>query len=142
MFPTQLPEILRVKLSEGFEISFRLLKRGARKAVVLIHGNLSSSLVWEDFMSKIPEDFDIVAPDLRGFGDSGRRPVDATRGLRDFSDDVLGLLAILKYDSYVLVGHSMGGGVALQALLDAPSDVRVRGVVLVDPLPPLRLRRD
>jgi len=136
VFPTQLPETRRVEISEGFEISFRLLKRGARKAVVLIHGNLSSSLVWEDFMSKVPEDFDVVAPDLRGFGDSGRKPVDATRGLRDFSDDVLGLLAALKYDSYVLVGHSMGGGVALQALLDAPSDIRVKEVVLIDPLPP------
>jgi pimeloyl-ACP methyl ester carboxylesterase len=93
VFPTQLPETRRVEISEGFEISFRLLKRGARKAVVLIHGNLSSSLVWEDFMTKVPEDFDVVAPDLRGFGDSGRKPVDATRGLRDFSDDVLGLLA-------------------------------------------------
>jgi pimeloyl-ACP methyl ester carboxylesterase len=60
---------------------------------------------------------------------------DATRGLRDLSDDVLRLPTKLNYDSYVLVGHGMGGGVALQLLLDAPSGARVGRVVLVGPVP-------
>lgn len=131
-----LPETHKIKLSEGFEINFRLLNRGSKKAVVLIHGNLSSSLIWEDLMQKIPEDFDVIAPDLRGFGDSGRKPVDATRGLKDFSDDVLELLVALKHDTYVLVGHSMGGGIVLQALIDSPNEVKIKKVVLIDPLSP------
>ncbi|MEM1528338.1 MAG: alpha/beta hydrolase [Sulfolobales archaeon] len=117
-------------------MSFRLLSRKSSKAVVLVHGNLSSSAIWEDIMSSVQEDFDVVAPDLRGFGDSGRAPVDATRGLRDFSDDLLELLSRLGYKGYVMVGHSMGGGVVLQALLDAPSSVRIEKVVLVDPVSP------
>lgn len=131
-----LPKTHKIRLSEGFKINFRLLNRGSKKAVVLIHGNLSSSLIWEDLMEKIPEDFDVIAPDLRGFGDSERKPVDATRGLKDFSDDVLELLTALKYDSYTLVGHSMGGGVALQALIDSPKEVKIEKVVLIDPLSP------
>lgn len=131
-----LPETHKIKLSKGFEISFRLLNRRSKNALVLIHGNLSSSLIWEDLMQKIPEDFDVVAPDLRGFGDSGRRPVDATRGLKDFSDDVLELLVALKRDSYILIGHSMGGGVALQALIDSLNKVKIKKVVLIDPLSP------
>ena len=104
--------------------------------MVLIHGNLSSSLIWEDLMPRVPEDFDVVAPDLRGFGGSGRAPVDATKGLGDFSADLLELLQSLRYDFYVLVGHSMGGGIALQMLLEAPRGVRVEKVVLVDPVSP------
>ncbi len=130
------PKARKTKLSKGFEISFKHLSRGSSKAVVLIHGNLSSSLIWEDLMLRIPEDFDLIAPDLRGFGDSERRAVDATRGLRDFSDDILDLLVSLKYDSYVLVGHSMGGGIALQALIDSPREVKIKKIVLVDPLSP------
>lgn len=126
----------KIRLSEGFEINLRHLSRESNKAVVLIHGNLSSSLIWEDIIQKIPEDFDVVAPDLRGFGDSGRRPVDATKGLRDFSDDILELLVSLKYDYYVLVGHSMGGGIALQALIDSRNKVKIKKVVLADPLSP------
>lgn len=37
------------------------------KAVVLVHGNLSSSAIWEDVMRAVKEDFDVLAPDLRGF---------------------------------------------------------------------------
>lgn len=82
------------------------------------------------------EDFDVIAPDLRGFGDSSRVPVDATRGLKDYSDDLLELLSLLGYRDYVLVGHSMGGGVVLQALLDAPSSIKIEKLVLVDPVSP------
>ncbi|MEM1623908.1 MAG: alpha/beta fold hydrolase, partial [Sulfolobales archaeon] len=55
-----------VKL-KNVEMSFRLLSRKSSKAVVLVHGNLSSSAIWEDIMSSVQEDFDVVAPDLRGF---------------------------------------------------------------------------
>jgi len=133
---TPVPEVRKIRLSSGLDVSFRFLGRDSRKAVVLVHGNLSSSLIWEDLMSKIPGEFDVVAPDLRGFGDSGRMGVDATRGLGDFAADVLELLANLRYDSYVLVGHSMGGGVVLQALLESPRNVNVEKIVLVDPMSP------
>lgn len=130
------PETHKTKLSRGLEISFKYLRRGNKKAIALIHGNLSSSLIWEDLMQEAPEDFDLIAPDLRGFGESSREAVDATRGLRDFSDDILELLVSLKYDSYILVGHSMGGGIALQALIDSSNKVEIEKIVLVDPLSP------
>ena len=58
--------------------------------VVLVHGNVSSSLFWQPTMLDLP--VRSLAIDLRGFGDSQTRPVDATRGLRDFSDDVASVL--------------------------------------------------
>src|SRR5262245_28602014 len=81
--------------------------------VLLIHGNCSSSLYWEPLIRHLPDTWRIVAPDLRGYGDSEPAPVDATRGLRDFADDVAALLTDGSFAPGarpVVVGHSMGGG--------------------------------
>lgn len=100
--------------------------------VLFIHGNVSSSAFWRSTMSAIADGFRPFALDLRGFGESDPAPVDATRGLRDYSDDVHALLDIIG--AAHLVGWSMGGGVALQALRDRP-DV-IKSVTLVNPISP------
>jgi pimeloyl-ACP methyl ester carboxylesterase len=90
------------------------------QTVVLIHGNVSSSLFWQELMQDLPSDLRVVAIDLRGFGSTESLPVDATRGVRDFSDDVFAALTALGIDAAHLVGWSMGGGVAMQYALDHP----------------------
>ena len=60
--------------------------------VLLIHGNCSSAAFWEPLVRRLPPTLRVVAPDLRGYGDTETAPVDATRGLRDFADDVAALL--------------------------------------------------
>lgn len=89
--------------------------------VVFVHGNCSSSLFWQPLMRSLP--VRSVAIDLRGFGDSELKPVDATRGLRDFADDVLATLDALGIATAHLVGWSMGGGVVQQVLLTRPEAV-------------------
>jgi pimeloyl-ACP methyl ester carboxylesterase len=95
---------------------------------------VSSSVFWEDTLQALPPEFRGLAPDLRGFGDTEPRAIDATRGVRDFSDDVHALVETLDLDRVHLVGWSMGGGVAMQYLLDHGD--RVAGVTLVDPVSP------
>ena len=102
--------------------------------VVFVHGNVSSSLFWQTAMLALPSSYRPLAVDLRGFGDTEPLPVDAVRGVRDYSDDVLALVDALSLDSVHLVGWSMGGGVVLQLLRDHPS--RVRTVTLVAPVSP------
>ncbi|WP_376793301.1 alpha/beta hydrolase [Thermoflexus sp.] len=102
--------------------------------VVFIHGNVSSATFWEETMRDLPSRFRAIAPDLRGYGESERRPVDATRGLRDFSDDLHALVETLKLERFHLVGHSMGGGIAMQYAIDHAD--RILSLVLVDPLSP------
>jgi pimeloyl-ACP methyl ester carboxylesterase len=102
--------------------------------VLFVHGNVSSAAFWRDSMAALPEGCRPLAVDLRGFGESDPAPVDATRGLRDFSDDVLELVEELGLDGVHLVGWSMGGGVVLQALRDRPA--AVRSVTLVNPVSP------
>jgi pimeloyl-ACP methyl ester carboxylesterase len=106
----------------------------AAKTVVFIHGNVSSSLFWQPTMLGLDPSIRALAIDLRGFGDSETLPIDATRGVRDFSDDVASVLAEFGLGAVNLVGWSMGGGVVLQYLLDH-SD-RVLSLTLVSPVSP------
>ncbi|CAH0248519.1 Carboxylesterase YbfK [Microbacterium oxydans] len=102
--------------------------------VVFVHGNVSSSLFFQPTMLALPAGVRALAIDLRGFGDSETKPVDATRGLRDFADDVRAVLDALGLDAVHLVGWSMGGGVVLQVALDAPE--RVLSLTLESPVSP------
>ena len=90
------------------------------KTIGLIHGNASSSLFWQEIMQALPADLRVIAIDLRGFGATEILPVDGTRGLRDFSDDVHATLEALGLGPIHLVGWSMGGGVVMQYALEHP----------------------
>src|SRR5438034_10209015 len=78
--------------------------------VVLIHGNLSAGRVYEHLCAGAPERYRLLAPDMRGFGDTQRVPIDATRGLRDWADDTAALLEALGIERPPhLAGWSTGG---------------------------------
>ncbi len=102
--------------------------------VIFVHGNVSSALFWQQTMLALPERFRPLVVDLRGFGDTDPVPLDATRGLGDFSDDVAALAGAMELGSAHFVGWSMGGGVVLQLLLEH-CDL-VRSLTLVNPLSP------
>jgi len=102
--------------------------------VLFVHGNVSSSLFWQPMMLALPETYQPLAIDLRGFGDTDDEPIDATRGLRDFSDDLAAAIEALGLGAVHLVGWSMGGGVVLQHLTDRPDTVA--SLTLVDPVSP------
>jgi pimeloyl-ACP methyl ester carboxylesterase len=102
--------------------------------VVFVHGNVSSSQFYMPTMLALPAGVRAYAIDLRGFGESQTLPVDATRGLRDFSDDVVSVLDALELDAVHLVGWSMGGGVIMQLTIDHPE--RVLSLTLESPVSP------
>ena len=102
--------------------------------VLLVHGNVSSSLFWQPLMLALPERYRPIAIDLRGFGDTDPAPVDATGGVRDYSDDVAAAVRALELTGVHIVGWSLGGGVVLQYLVDAGADLA--SVTLVNPVSP------
>ncbi|GAA1464628.1 alpha/beta fold hydrolase [Microbacterium thalassium] len=104
----------------------------ADRTIVFIHGNVSSSLFWQEIMEDLPSDLRVIAIDLRGFGGTEHAPIDATRGVRDFSDDVHATLEALGLGAVHLVGWSMGGGVVMQYALDHP----VLSLTLQSPVSP------
>ncbi|HVB21010.1 MAG TPA: alpha/beta hydrolase [Ktedonobacteraceae bacterium] len=94
--------------------------------IVLVHGNASSSLFFQDFMLALAATgrYTLYAPDMRGFGDSETLPVDATRGVRDFSDDLDSLVRELGLNSLHLFGWSLGGNIVMQYAMDYPGVLR------------------
>lgn len=103
--------------------------------VLLVHGNLSTSLFFDQLMARAPDDLWVVAPDMRGFGRTERAPIDATRGIRDWSDDLAALIAALDIDRPAhLLGWSTGGGAVMQYAIDRPD--RVASLTLLDTVSP------
>lgn len=93
--------------------------------ILCLHGAVVSSRFFEELIVDFSDAYWVIAPDLRGFGESQSNPVDATRGLRDFSDDLRTLLEALELGDQPihLVGWSMGGAIAMQYTLDYPAHV-------------------
>src|ERR1700737_3923696 len=65
--------------------------------LLLVHGNLTTGRFFQALAERLPGRFRIVAPDLRSFGRSAAVPVDASRGLRDWSDDLRSLVETLRW---------------------------------------------
>jgi pimeloyl-ACP methyl ester carboxylesterase len=101
--------------------------------VVLIHGNLSTGRFYEHLFADAPSGYRLLAPDMRGFGDTERKPIDATRGLRDWADDAHALLRALDIQAPPhLAGWSTGGAAIAAYALDRP----VASLTFIDPVGP------
>lgn len=85
-------------------------------------------------MDALKDDFHLIAPDLRGFGQTERVAIDATQGVKVFSEDVKELADALNLKNFSLLGWSMGGGVALKYAIDYPEDLNK--LIVINPLPP------
>lgn len=93
--------------------------------LVLVHGNVSSSVFFDARIEDLSDTYRVIAPDYRGYGGSERKAIDATRGMADFSDDVAALLDALEITEPVdLLGWSAGGNIVLQLAIDHPGRVR------------------
>jgi pimeloyl-ACP methyl ester carboxylesterase len=103
----------------------------AGEPVLFLHGNASSATFWEEIMLMLPPKQRGLAPDLRGYGDSEDKLIDATRGLGDWVDDLIALLDSLKIEKTHVIGHSMGGTIAFGLVAAHPG--RILSVTLVNP---------
>lgn len=100
---------------------------GEGPAVVLVHGMLNSSSHWREVALELARDHTVIAPDLIGHGDSAAPRGDYSLGAHAAS--IRDLLTALGVERATLVGHSLGGGVAMQFFYQFPA--RVERLVLI-----------
>ena len=98
------------------------LDEGQGDVVLMIHGNMSSSVHYEPLISRIKDKYRCVAVDLRGFGDSTYNERFDT--LEELADDVALFIDALELGSVYLVGWSNGGGVSLKLCAKYPEKVK------------------
>ena len=96
--------------------------------LICIHGITAQHRAFNVLARHLGEEYALIGVDLRGRGDSGKP--ESGYGLEAHAADVMRVLDHLELESAVLVGHSMGGFVGLQAALSRPN--RVRALVLLD----------
>ena len=106
-----------VTVAGGVRIHYRRL--GSGPAIVLLHGFPQTGHCWRKVMPALAERFTVVAPDLRGYGDSDRPPSGYDK--RRMAADVAELIQALGLAPVVLVGHDRGGRVAHRFALDHPA---------------------
>src|SRR5437588_3879767 len=109
----------------GHRVSYR--QAGWGPVVVLIHGITGSSLTWEEVIEPLAEHYTVVAPDLLGHGESAKPRGDYSLGA--YASGVRDLLQAIGHDRATVVGHSLGGGVAMQFAYQFPE--RCERLVLV-----------
>lgn len=116
------------KLQIGNEIlAYREGGLGTRN-LLLIHGNMSSSLHFDHLMDALYDDFKLYAVDLRGFGHSSYH--ERFDSLKDLSDDVEAFVQKLRIKDLEIAGWSTGGGIAMQFACDHPE--LVKRLVLIE----------
>jgi pimeloyl-ACP methyl ester carboxylesterase len=116
---------LEFRTIHGYRRAFRIA--GSGPALLLIHGVGDNSKAWEPVHAKLAQRFTVIAPDLLGHGESDKPHADYS--LPAFANGMRDLLAVLGIDRVTVVGHSFGGGVAMQFAYQYPE--LVERIVLV-----------
>ncbi len=113
------------------EVPVHLVEAGDGPTVLLLHGSgpgTTGGGAWTATIEALADSWRLVAPDHAGFGRTPM-PTGSRGGLRDWTDLAAGLMAALGHETYSVVGHSMGGAVALSLAATYPD--RVNRVVAV-----------
>ena len=123
--PPQDLELKEITL-HGHRVAYR--SAGSGPAIVLVHGITSTSATWDRVMPYLAARFTVIAPDLLGHGQSAKPRGDYSLGA--YASGVRDLMVTLGQESATFVGHSLGGGVAMQLAYQFPE--RCERLVLVD----------
>ncbi|HZL48907.1 MAG TPA: alpha/beta hydrolase [Solirubrobacteraceae bacterium] len=119
-------DAIRRMTLHGHSVAYR--QAGSGPVVVLVHGITSSSATWERVIPDLARRFTVIAPDLAGHGESDKPKGDYSLGAH--ASTVRDLLRALGHERATFVGHSLGGGIALQLSYQFPE--RCERLVLVD----------
>jgi sigma-B regulation protein RsbQ len=117
----------RARSADGLSIRYQVTGKG-EPTIVLVHGWALDRSLWEAQVPRLAARHRVVTLDLGGHGESGRQRTQWTMGA--FGEDVKAVVDAMGAKDVVLVGHSMGGPVVLEAARRMPE--RLKGIVLID----------
>jgi len=101
-------------------------------SIILLHGMLGSMANWRSQAQQLSTHFHVITPDLRNHG---RSPHVSSMRYKDMARDVLDLTQKLGIDHFDLLGHSMGGKIAMEIALQAPETIKRLIIVDIAPKP-------
>ena len=107
---------LQYRTIHGYRRAFRIA--GSGPAILLIHGIGDNSTTWSSVQTQLAQRFTVIAPDLLGHGKSDKPRADYS--VAAYANGMRDLLSVLGIDSVTVVGHSLGGGVAMQFAYQFP----------------------
>jgi haloacetate dehalogenase len=113
-----------------------LVQGGSGPAVLLLHGYPQTHVIWHRVAPILAEQFTVICPDLRGYGDSGKIPGDLDHvaySKRVMAQDQVEVMQSLGFDRFVVVGHDRGGRVAHRMALDHANEVSRLAVLDIVP---------
>jgi haloacetate dehalogenase len=137
LFPGFRSELVR---TAGADIHAVVGPARAAPAVLLLHGYPQTHAIWHKMAPRLAERFNVVASDLRGYGDSGKpatTPDHSPYSKRAMAADQVELMAALGHERFFLVGHDRGGRVAHRLCVDHAA--RVEKVAVLDIAPTLAM---
>ncbi|MDT5387274.1 MAG: hypothetical protein QOE04_915, partial [Mycobacterium sp.] len=112
----ELTPTLQYRTIHGYRRAFRVA--GTGPAILLIHGIGDNSTTWDTVQSKLAQRFTVIAPDLLGHGKSDKPRADYS--VAAYANGMRDLLSVLDIEQVTVVGHSLGGGVAMQFAYQFP----------------------
>ncbi len=113
---------------DGLDVHYYVAGEG--EPLVVIHGGGGDARTWWDNITELSKKYTVYAPDLPGYG--GSQPLDGTYFIPELSEFVEKFAGKMGLEKFHLVGHSLGGGVALNYALRSPH--RIKKLVLVSSL--------
>jgi haloacetate dehalogenase len=129
---------------EGFELTtidtgeaqIRVRHGGSGPPLLLLHGNPQTHVMWHKIAPRLAQDFTVVAPDLRGYGDSSKPPNSADHAAyskRAMARDQVEVMRRLGFEQFFLAGHDRGARCSYRLALDHPEQVRRLAVLDIIP---------
>ena len=135
-------ELSRIDVGEA---TLRVRHGGGGPPLLLLHGYPETHMMWGEIADDLARNFTVVAPDLRGYGESSKVP--ANEGHESYSKramarDAIALMQHFGFDRFYLAGHDRGGRVAYRLALDHPRAVRKLSILDIIPTAEVWKRAD
>src|SRR6201997_3106007 len=112
----ELTPSLQFRTIHGYQRAYRIA--GSGPAILLIHGIGDNSTTWNTVQAKLAQRFTVIAPDLLGHGKSDKPRADYS--VAAYANGMRDLLSVLDVERVTVIGHSLGGGVAMQFAYQFP----------------------